>query len=616
MNKRKGILSFLPYLLVVLILSYVFGATFLSEGNTITNYTQLKSDLSTLTINDVEVETWSTVLEVRGSAIDKDNRKTSIQVTIPNTDDNVKELNELLVDKKVNIKYTNGPNKLTFMSVLGQLFPLIILIGGIMFMMSRVGGSSQTMEITKSKARREENIKTRFADVAGCDEEIEEVKEVVDYLKHPGKYRKVGARVPKGILMVGPPGTGKTLLAKAVAGESNVPFYSISGSDFSEMFVGVGAGRVRAMFKQAKSTAPCIIFIDEIDAVGLKRGMKISGSEDQTLNQILVEMDGMDENNGVVVIAATNRADVLDPALLRSGRFDRQIKVALPDKKGRFEILKVHARNKQLEANVDLENIAKRTPGFSGADLENVLNEGAILAVRENREIITIKDLDEAIDRVMMGPAKKSRKYSDEEKKLVAYHEAGHAVIGIKLKDAPKVRKITIIPRGDAGGYNLMLPEVEKYLSTKKSLEAQIVSYMGGRVAEDLIFNDISAGASGDIQEATKIAKYMVTIYGMSKLGPVQYVDTSTMYYTGGDSSMSGYSQSKASEIDAEVLSIIEASNHQAKEIISENMDLLHLIANTLLEEETITEEEIQSLVEYGTLKPEVKEEISEQKSA
>ncbi len=616
MNKRKGILSFLPYLLVVLILSYVFGATFLSEGNTITNYTQLKSDLSTLTINDVEVETWSTVLEVRGSAIDKDNRKTSIQVTIPNTDDNVKELNELLVDKKVNIKYTNGPNKLTFMSVLGQLFPLIILIGGIMFMMSRVGGSSQTMEITKSKARREENIKTRFADVAGCDEEIEEVKEVVDYLKHPGKYRKVGARVPKGILMVGPPGTGKTLLAKAVAGESNVPFYSISGSDFSEMFVGVGAGRVRAMFKQAKSTAPCIIFIDEIDAVGLKRGMKISGSEDQTLNQILVEMDGMDENNGVVVIAATNRADVLDPALLRSGRFDRQIKVALPDKKGRFEILKVHARNKQLEANVDLENIAKRTPGFSGADLENVLNEGAILAVRENREIITIKDLDEAIDRVMMGPAKKSRKYSDEEKKLVAYHEAGHAVIGIKLKDAPKVRKITIIPRGDAGGYNLMLPEVEKYLSTKKSLEAQIVSYMGGRVAEDLIFNDISAGASGDIQEATKIAKYMVTIYGMSKLGPVQYVDTSAMYYTGGDSSMSGYSQSKASEIDAEVLSIIEASNQQAKEIISENMDLLHLIANTLLEEETITEEEIQSLVEYGTLKPEVKEEISEQKSA
>ncbi len=616
MNKRKGILSFLPYLLVVLILSYVFGATFLSEGNTITNYTQLKSDLSTLTINDVEVETWSTVLEVRGSAIDKDNRKTSIQVTIPNTDDNVKELNELLVDKKVNIKYTNGPNKLTFMSVLGQLFPLIILIGGIMFMMSRVGGSSQTMEITKSKARREENIKTRFADVAGCDEEIEEVKEVVDYLKHPGKYRKVGARVPKGILMVGPPGTGKTLLAKAVAGESNVPFYSISGSDFSEMFVGVGAGRVRAMFKQAKSTAPCIIFIDEIDAVGLKRGMKISGSEDQTLNQILVEMDGMDENNGVVVIAATNRADVLDPALLRSGRFDRQIKVALPDKKGRFEILKVHARNKQLEANVDLENIAKRTPGFSGADLENVLNEGAILAVRENREIITIKDLDEAIDRVMMGPAKKSRKYSDEEKKLVAYHEAGHAVIGIKLKDAPKVRKITIIPRGDAGGYNLMLPEVEKYLSTKKSLEAQIVSYMGGRVAEDLIFNDISAGASGDIQEATKIAKYMVTIYGMSKLGPVQYVDTSAMYYTGGDSSMSGYSQSKASEIDAEVLSIIEASNHQAKEIISENMDLLHLIANTLLEEETITEEEIQSLVEYGTLKPEVKEEISEQESA
>lgn len=611
-RKRKGILSFLPYLLVVGILSYVIGSTFLSEGNSITTYQQFKSDLSTLTINDVEVETWSTVLEVRGTALNQDNRRTSIRVTIPNTDENVKELNELLVNKNVEINYTNGPNKLTFGAVLSQMLPIIILIIGIMFMMSRMGGSSQAMEITKSKARREENIKTRFEDVAGCDEEIEEVKEVVDYLKHPGKYRKVGARVPKGILMVGPPGTGKTLLAKAVAGESNVPFYSISGSDFSEMFVGVGAGRVRAMFKQAKATAPCIIFIDEIDAVGLKRGMKISGSEDQTLNQILVEMDGMDENNGVVVIAATNRADVLDPALLRSGRFDRQIKVALPDKKGRLEILQVHARNKKLEENIDLENIAKRTPGFSGADLENVLNEGAILAVRENREIITIKDLDEAIDRVMMGPAKKSRKYSDEEKKLVAYHEAGHAVIGIKLKDAPKVRKITIIPRGDAGGYNLMLPEVEKYLSTKKSLEAQIVSYMGGRVAENLIFNDISAGASGDIQEATRIAKYMVTIYGMSKLGPVQYVDTSTMYYTGGDSSMSGYSQAKASEIDSEVLNIINGANSQAEQIISENMDLLHLIANTLLEEETITEEEIQSLVEYGTLKPEVNQEITE----
>lgn len=611
-RKRKGILSFLPYLLVVGILSYVIGSTFLSEGNSITTYQQFKSDLSTLTINDVEVETWSTVLEVRGTALNQDNRRTSIQVTIPNTDENVKELNELLVNKNVEINYTNGPNKLTFGAVLSQMLPIIILIIGIMFMMSRMGGSSQAMEITKSKARREENIKTRFEDVAGCDEEIEEVKEVVDYLKHPGKYHKVGARVPKGILMVGPPGTGKTLLAKAVAGESNVPFYSISGSDFSEMFVGVGAGRVRAMFKQAKATAPCIIFIDEIDAVGLKRGMKISGSEDQTLNQILVEMDGMDENNGVVVIAATNRADVLDPALLRSGRFDRQIKVALPDKKGRLEILQVHARNKKLEENIDLENIAKRTPGFSGADLENVLNEGAILAVRENREIITIKDLDEAIDRVMMGPAKKSRKYSDEEKKLVAYHEAGHAVIGIKLKDAPKVRKITIIPRGDAGGYNLMLPEVEKYLSTKKSLEAQIVSYMGGRVAENLIFNDISAGASGDIQEATRIAKYMVTIYGMSKLGPVQYIDTSSMYYTGGDSSMSGYSQSKASEIDSEVLNIINEANTQAEKIIVENMDLLHLIANTLLEEETITEEEIQSLVEYGTLKPEVNQEITE----
>ncbi len=615
MNKRKGILSFLPYLIVVGILSFLFGTSLFSKGASIKTYQDLKTKLPTLTITDVEIETYHTVYDVKGTARNDKNEKVSIAVTVPYTQDQIKDLYAILEEKKVNIITVDGTQKITFGAVLSTLITPVLMIGLMMFLMSRMSGGNQAMEITKSKARREENVKTRFNDVAGIDEEIEEVKEVVDYLKNSGKYRKMGARIPKGILLVGPPGTGKTLIAKAVAGESNVPFYSISGSDFSEMFVGVGAGRVRSMFKQAKATAPCIIFIDEIDAVGLKRGMKISGSEDQTLNQILVEMDGMDENNGVVIMAATNRADVLDPALLRSGRFDRQIKVSLPDKKGRHEILQVHAKNKNIDEKVDLEYIAKRTPGFSGADLENVLNESAILAIREDRAVIESKDIDEAIDRVMMGPAKKSRKYSDEEKKLVAYHEAGHAIIGLKLPDAPKVRKITIIPRGDAGGYNLMLPEEEKYLATKKSLEANIVSFMGGRIAEELIFDDISAGASGDIQEATRIAKYMVTLYGMSSLGPIQYVDTSNMYTTMGDSSLSGYSESTARVIDEEVRKIIQSSLEKARTVISENMALLHLIANTLIEEETITEEEIENLVKYGNIRGETISETENQQA-
>ncbi|MGN1343622.1 MAG: ATP-dependent zinc metalloprotease FtsH, partial [Traorella sp.] len=473
--------------------------------------------------------------------------------------------------------------------------------------MSQNGSNKQAFEFTKSRHRVESDVKVRFDDVAGCEEEKEEVKEIIDYLKDPKRFSDMGARIPKGILMVGPPGTGKTLLAKAVAGEADVPFFSISGSDFVEMFVGTGASRVRDMFKSAKKAAPCIVFIDEIDAVGRQRGAGMGGGNDereQTLNQLLVEMDGMTENNGIVIIAATNRPDVLDPALQRSGRFDRQVTVSLPDKKGRTEILQVHARNKKLAKDVNLEDLAKRCPGFSGADLENVLNEGAILAVRENRKEITMADLGEAIDRVMMGPAKKSKKYSENEKRLVAYHETGHAIIGLKLENANIVEKVTIIPRGNAGGYNLMLPEEEKMFPTKKDFMDQITGYLGGRVCEEVVFNEISAGASNDIQEATKIAKAMVRSYGMSKLGPIQYSDESGNVFLGRDYSSNGanYSSEIAFEIDKEIRRIINECYENCKRIITENLDLVHLIAGKLIEEETLTSEEIKNLVKYGTL--------------
>ena len=514
------------------------------------------------------------------------------------------------------------PNESNYwLDALLNIVPLVILIGATVFLFSKMnaGGNKQAFEFTKSKAKIEGNIKVRFKDVAGCDEEKEEVKEIIDYLKSPKKFADMGARIPKGVLMVGPPGTGKTLLAKAVAGEADVPFFSISGSDFVEMFVGTGASRVRDMFKKAQQTAPCIVFIDEIDAVGRQRGAGMGGGNDereQTLNQLLVEMDGIGENKGIVIIAATNRPDVLDPALLRSGRFDRQITVSLPDKKGRTEILEVHARNKKLAPDVSLENLAKRCPGFSGADLENVLNEGAILAVRDDRKMITMDDLDEAIDRVMMGPAKKSKTYTPSEKKLVAYHETGHAIIGLKLENANIVQKVTIIPRGNAGGYNLMTPKEEKMMPTKTDFLAKITGYLGGRVAEELVFNEISAGASNDIQEATKIAKMMVRSYGMSKLGPIQYDDGSGNVFLGRDyTSGSNYSGEIAYEIDKEVRNIINECYERAKLIIQENRALLDLIANTLLEEETLTNEQIMNLVNYGKVSAPVKENLDEKPS-
>jgi cell division protease FtsH len=428
---------------------------------------------------------------------------------------------------------------LTFWSVIINIVPFILIIVVLFIIFRNANGqNNKAFDFAKNRAKLNREKTITFKDVAGIEEEKDEMVELIDFLKAPKKYVDMGARIPKGVLLVGAPGTGKTLLAKAVAGEANVPFFSISGSDFVEMFVGVGASRVRDLFKVAKENSPCIIFIDEIDAVGRQRGAGLGGGNDereQTLNQLLVEMDGFTGNMGIIIVAATNRPDVLDPALLRPGRFDRQITISLPDVRGRAAILKVHARNKKIDPKINFDDFAGRIPGFTGADIENLLNEAALLAARDNRTLVLEPDLDEAIDRVMMGPAKKSRKYTVDEKKTVAYHEAGHAVIGITLEDANVVQKVTIIPRGSAGGYNLMTPEVEKFLETKKSLLAKITSYLGGRVAEEIVFDTVTTGAYNDFQIATKIARSMVTEYGMSDLGPVQYESGSGNVFLGRD---------------------------------------------------------------------------------
>ena len=493
-----------------------------------------------------------------------------------------------------------------FLSFLVNIIPYIIMIGFFIFIF-RSQGNGKAFDFGKSTARLSRGKSVTFADVAGCDEEKEELVEIIDFLKNPRKYAEIGARIPKGVLLFGNPGTGKTLLAKAVAGEANVPFFSISGSDFVEMFVGVGASRVRDMFKTAKENAPCIIFIDEIDAVGRQRGAGMGGGHDereQTLNQLLVEMDGFTPNLGIIVMAATNRPDVLDPALLRPGRFDRQITIGLPDVKGREAILKVHARNKHLDSNVKLDEIAQRTPGFSGADIENLLNEAALLAARANRKVITTPDIDEAIDRVMMGPAKKSKKYTEKEKRLVAFHEAGHAVIGLKLENAAVVQKITIIPRGQAGGYNLMMPKEETYYETRTELLETITGYLGGRVAEELVFGDVTNGAYADFQSATRIARSMVTEYGMSSLGPVQYEHSGGSVFLGRDYlKEKNFSDQVALEIDKEVRHIIEECYEKAKKVISENRNLLDTIANYLLKVETLNKSDIDEIFETGHLK-------------
>lgn len=497
-----------------------------------------------------------------------------------------------------------------WLSILISFLPYIIM--GVIFfflfrgIMKSQGGAGGAFDFAKSTAKLSRGKSVTFKDVAGCDEEKEEMVEIVDFLKNPRKYNEIGARVPKGIILVGPPGTGKTLIAKAVAGEAGVPFFSISGSDFVEMFVGVGASRVRDMFKTAKENAPCIIFIDEIDAVGRQRGAGLGGGHDereQTLNQLLVEMDGFNGNTGIIIMAATNRPDVLDPALLRPGRFDRQITISNPDVRGREAILAVHARNKHLSPDVRLGDVAQRTPGFSGADLENLLNEAALLAARDNRKVITPRDIDEATDRVMMGPAKKSKKYTEKERKLVAYHEAGHAVVGIKLENASQVQKITIVPRGQAGGYNLMLPKEETYFHTKTQMLETITGFLGGRVAEELVFNEVSTGASNDFQNATNLARSMVTEYGMSELGPVQYEQQGGSVFLGRDYlKEKNFSDQVALEIDREQRRIIEECYERAKDVISSNMELLKNIAEYLLKVETINKRDIDEIVATGHL--------------
>ena len=495
-------------------------------------------------------------------------------------------------------------------ALLWTFVPYIII--GIVFiflfrmLMKSQGGTGGAIDFAKSTAKLSRSKAVTFKDVAACDEEKEELVEIIDFLKNPRKYNEIGARVPKGVILYGPPGTGKTLLAKAVAGEAGVPFFSISGSDFVEMFVGVGASRVRDMFKTAKENAPCIIFIDEIDAVGRQRGAGMGGGHDereQTLNQLLVEMDGFTGNTGIIIMAATNRPDVLDPALLRPGRFDRQITINNPDVRGREAILKVHARNKHIDPEVKLYEIAQRTPGFSGADIENLLNEAALLAARENRKVINTQDIDEAIDRVMMGPAKKSKKYTEKERKLVAIHESGHAVIGLKLENANVVQKVTIIPRGQAGGYNLMMPKEETYFSTKSELLDSITGYLGGRVAEEIIFNEVTTGAHNDFQQATKLARAMVTEFGMSNLGPIQYEQPNGSVFLGRDYLKDkNFSDQIALEIDKEVRKIIESCYEKARKCITDNIELLQKIADYLLKIETLNKSDIDEIATTGKL--------------
>lgn len=601
--------KWLNYLPTIFILSIVLSLVFYSsQGSTVQmNYTQFEKIVDEVDFKESSMTISSTVIQLEGT-YEQNSKTVGYKVIVPRTEKNIEKLEKDLQRNGGKLTVEDPNQGSVWISILSQIIPFLIIAVFFYFMFSKMGGggNNKAFEFAKSKARVESNVKVRFKDVAGCEEEKEEVKEIIDYLRSPKKFTDMGAHIPKGILMVGPPGTGKTLLAKAVAGEANVPFFSISGSDFVEMFVGTGASRVRDMFKTAQKSAPCIIFIDEIDAVGRQRGAGMGGGNDereQTLNQLLVEMDGMTDNAGIVVIAATNRPDVLDPALLRSGRFDRRVTVSLPDIKGREAILQVHARNKKLASDVSLANLAKRTPGFSGADLANVLNEGAILAVRKNESKVTMTDLDEAIDRVMMGPAKKSKKYTEKDKILVAYHEAGHAVIGLKLEDADMVQKVTIIPRGDAGGYNLMTPREEKYFHRKSEFIAQITGLLGGRTAEEIQFGEISAGAVNDIEKLTEIAKNMVRVYGMSSLGPIQYADPQGNVFLGRDYTKgSDYSAGVAAEIDKEVRAIVDECHENCRKILTENKDLLDLIANNLYEHETLTNEEITNLMNYGQL--------------
>ena len=612
MNKKNNNITknVLPYaVLLVIIAATLFLLNLSSVKVNDLSAGELLNELSNKTVTEIKVTPKSSesIYYVEGKLKNyKENESFKTKVI----ESEIDTISKYVTENKIT-KYENksDPGSSSIVYILVNVAPfVIILIVCYIFFTKIASGNKNSMDFGRSRAKLSDgNFKVKFNDVAGLKEEKEEVAELIDFLKNPKKFQRLGARIPKGVLLVGPPGTGKTLLAKAVAGEANVPFFYISGSDFVELFVGVGASRVRDMFKEAKRSAPCLIFIDEIDAVGRQRGTGLGGGHDereQTLNQLLTEMDGFGANEGIIIIAATNRPDVLDPALLRPGRFDRQVTVSLPDSNEREDILKVHSKNKSLAKDVNLKNLSQRTPGFSGADLENLLNEAALLAVRRNKDAITMDEIDEATDRVLMGPAKTSRKITEKEKKLVSIHEAGHAVIGIKLEDANEVHKITIIPRGVAGGYTMMLPKEEKIgIMTKKELEASIVGLLGGRVSEETFLHETTTGASDDFKKATNIARSMVTKYGMSDLGPIQYEQESEGVFLGRDyTKTKNFSDQVALEIDEQVRKIIEECYAKAKDIINKNKDLVMLLSDALMERETLTKEQIESLVKTGKI--------------
>ncbi|ENH97639.1 ATP-dependent metalloprotease FtsH [Gracilibacillus halophilus YIM-C55.5] len=601
---RNVILYFLIFLVVIGIISVFSNQNNQAEELKVNEFMQA---LENNEIQEMTMRPANGIMHIVGEKATGDNP--TFTANIPDNPSIVENVTEMGEEQGI-LSVAEEEQPSGWVTFLTTMIPFVIIFILFFFLLNQAqGGGSRVMNFGKSKAKMysEDKKKVRFPDVAGADEEKQELVEVVDFLKDPRKFSVIGAKIPKGVLLVGPPGTGKTLLARAVAGEAGVPFFSISGSDFVEMFVGVGASRVRDLFENAKKNAPCIIFIDEIDAVGRQRGAGVGGGHDereQTLNQLLVEMDGFGENEGIIIIAATNRPDILDPALLRPGRFDRQITVDRPDLKGRVDVLKVHAQNKPLADDVEIKTIAMRTPGFSGADLENLLNEAALVAARYDKEKIGMEDVDEAIDRVIAGPAKKSRVISEKERNIVAYHESGHTVIGKVLDDADMVHKVTIVPRGQAGGYAVMLPREDRYFMTKPELLDKITGLLGGRVAEEIIFGEVSTGAHNDFQRATNIARKMVTEYGMSeKIGPLQFGSSGGQVFLGRDmQNEPNYSDAIAYEIDQEVQRFTEECYDRAKQILTENKDKLETLAKTLLEVETLDSGQIDSLFEHGVL--------------
>lgn len=624
-----------PFLYLLMIFLLVTGFQYFFAGRSAGHsqqikYSELVQEITNDNVKEMTYQPSGSVIEVYGvyKTAKTEKQETGIQFFTPSatkvekftsivlpSDTTVADLQKLASEHQTQIEVKHESSSGMWINILVSVVPFAILFFFLFSMMGNMGGNSgrnpMSFGRSKAKAANKEDIKVRFSDVAGAEEEKQELVEVVEFLKDPKRFTKLGARIPAGVLLEGPPGTGKTLLAKAVAGEAGVPFFSISGSDFVEMFVGVGASRVRSLFEDAKKAAPAIIFIDEIDAVGRQRGVGLGGGNDereQTLNQLLIEMDGFEGNEGIIVIAATNRSDVLDPALLRPGRFDRKVLVGRPDVKGREAILKVHARNKPLAEDVDLKLVAQQTPGFVGADLENVLNEAALVAARRNKSVIDASDIDEAEDRAIAGPSKKDKTVSQKERELVAYHEAGHTIVGLVLSNARVVHKVTIVPRGRAGGYMIALPKEDQMLLSKEDMKEQLAGLMGGRVAEEIIFNVQTTGASNDFEQATQMARAMVTEYGMSeKLGPVQYEGSHAMF--GAQTPQKSISEQTAYEIDEEVRSLLNEARNKAAEIIQSNRETHKLIAEALLKYETLDSTQIKSLYETGKMPETIEEE-------